>query len=575
MYVLGISCFYHDAAACLLKDGEVIAAAEEERFTRKKHDNEFPLNAIKYCLKEANISISDVDYVGFYEKPLIKFERILQSNLDGFPNSYLAFYKAIPSWLTEKLRVPSVVRKKIKYKGNVLFVDHHMSHAASAFLVSPYKKAAILTVDGVGEWATTTVGYGEDNKIKIFKEIHFPHSIGLLYSAVTVFLGFKANNDEYKVMGLASYGKPKYYDNFKKILKLKEDGSFELDMSYFTYHHTMRSFSKKFVKEFGEPRKYESVITQRDKDIAASLQKITEEAIVNLAKHAYELTKVENLCIAGGVGLNCVANSKILKETKFKNVFIQPAAGDSGGAIGVATYIYNVILKHPRKYEMKNAYLGPGFSDNEIRSFLLEKNVKFKEYDEAELLKAVAKLIKDNYIIGWFQGRMEWGPRALGNRSILANACNPKMKDILNDRVKHREDFRPFAPAAIKEEVENYFDIMQYDPFMLFICDVKENKKDLVPSITHSDGSARLQSVEKEVNPRYYNLIVEFGKLSGVPVIINTSFNVRGEPIVCTPSDAYKCFMGTGIDYLVMGKFVIDKKENLKDKWDSKKVIKE
>jgi len=578
MYILGISCYYHDAAACLIKDGKLVAAAEEERFTRVKHDTSFPINAIKYCLKEAGIASKDLDYVGFYEKPLLKFERLLSQHIEMFPRSFWSFYKALPSWINEKLRVPSIIRKKLEYKGDILFVEHHMAHAASSYLVSPFKKAAILTVDGVGEWATTTLGYATGNEITIEKEIHFPHSLGLLYSAVTAHLGFKVNDHEYKVMGLAPYGKPGYYDKFKKIIKVNDDGSYKLDMSYFVYHYKLTMPSKKFIKDFGPVRKREEKIEQRHQDIAASLQKITEEVLFKLANHLYESTKIDNLCMAGGVALNSVANGKILKNTPFKKIYIQAAASDAGTSLGVAFYIYNTILGKKRNYIMDNAYHGPHFSTNYIKNYLEKNNIKYMEFkDEKELVKHTAKLIYENNVVGWFQGRMEWGPRALGSRSILSNACNPKMRDILNLKVKHREHFRPFAPVVTAEDAYKYFEADKPLPlpadFMLMVYPIKRDKRRLIPAVTHVDGSGRLQTIRKYQNPRYYSLIKEFEKLSGIPILINTSFNIRGEPIVCTPENAYRCMMGTGIDYLVIDKFLIARKDNPKDMWDSEKYL--
>jgi len=559
MNILGISCFYHDGAACLLKDGIVVAAAEEERFTRIKHDSSFPINSINYCLGEGRISIDEIDYIGFYEKPILKFDRLLSSYLETFPGSFVSFYKSIPSWLTTKLRIPSIVRKRLKYRGNVLFIEHHLAHAASSYLVSPFKEAAILTIDGVGEWTTTAIGFAKDDDITLIKEICFPHSLGLLYSAVTAHLGFRVNNDEYKVMGLASYGRPTFYEKFKKLVNLKEDGSYELDMDYFTYQYGLTMIGQKFINEFGSMRKYGSEITQRHKDIATSLQKITEEVLFRMLNHLYNMTGLDDLCMAGGVALNSVANGKILKNTPFKRIYIQPAASDAGGSVGVAMYIYSTIIGNERRYVMDSAYLGPSFDSEFIKQFLIRNDIDFKELGEKSLVKKVASLVYDNDIIGWFQGRMEFGPRALGNRSILANPCNPEMKNTLNKKVKHREDFRPFAPVVPLEDAKDYFEIDGESPFMLFVSPVKEEKRELIPSVTHVDGSARPQTVTRKQNPKYYDLIKEFEKFSGIPILINTSFNVRGEPIVCTPKDAYECFMGTGIDYLVMGNFIIEK----------------
>jgi len=572
--ILGISCFYHDSAACLIKDGIVAAAAEEERFTRKKHDTSFPVNAVNYCLKEGNVNIGQIDYISFYEKPLLKFERLLSQHLEMFPKSFWSFYKALPSWINEKLRVPSIIRKKLKYKGDVLFIEHHLAHAASSFLVSPFEEAAILTIDGVGEWATASYGYGKGNEITLLKELRFPHSIGLLYSTVTAHLGFSVNNSEYKVMGLSPYGKPAYCENFKKVVDVKEDGSIEFDMSYFDFHYKLTMPSKKFAEEFGPVRKPNEEVTQKHKDIAASLQKITEEIIFKMLNHLYNETKMKNLCMAGGVALNSVANGKITKNTPFKNVWIQPAASDAGTSLGAAAYAYNSILGNKRRYVMESAYLGPSFSSDYIKEFLDKNKIIYKKFkDRNALVKLTAKLLHESSVIGWFQGRMEWGPRALGARSILSNATNPKMKDILNLKVKHREHFRPFAPVISREDVHDYFEIdKDEEPFMLFVYPFKEKASHLVPSVVHVDGSGRLQTTSEEENYLYYHVIKEFEKLSGIPILVNTSFNIRGEPIVCTPENAYRCMMGTGIDYLVMEDFLIKREDNPKDMWDSEKI---
>ena len=558
VYVLGIACFYHDSAACLIKDGRVVAAVSEERFSRQKHDNGFPYNAINYCLKEAGIKMGDVDYAGFYEKPLVKFERILQTNIETYPLGFWQFYKAVPSWINQKLKIPTIIRK-LGCKKDVIFINHHLAHASSAFFVSPFEKAAILTLDGVGEWDTASYGTGIGNKINLSKEIRFPHSLGLLYSAVTAYLGFDVNNDEYKVMGLAPYGEPKYYEKFKDVINVKEDGSFRLNESYFAYHYKMKMFSNKFVKEFGRPRKKDGQMDRRYMDIASSLQKITEEIIVKMARHLQRETGMQSLVLAGGVAMNSVANGKILRHTKFKRLFVQPASSDSGGALGVAFYIYNQVLNNRRNYVMEHAYLGPKFSTQEIKEFLDKNNITYEEMHYDKLIRKTAKLISEEKVVGWFQGRMEWGERALGNRSILANPCNAEMKDIVNKKVKHREEFRPFAPSVILEEAPKYFEMLEPVPFMLEVYDVKKGKEKVIPAVTHVDGSARLQTVTKESNPLYYALIKEFKRITGVPVVLNTSFNVKGEPIVCTPEDAYKCFMGTEIDYLAMDKFLIKK----------------
>lgn len=585
MYVLGISCYYHDASAALLKDGEVVAAAEEERFTRKKHDTSFPTNAIKYCLASQKILMRDVNYVGFYEKPLLKFERALFQHIEKYPFSVKTFLSSMPSWINEKLRVIKKIRK-LGYQRGIMFVQHHMAHAGSAFLVSPYKKAAILTVDGVGEWTTTSYGIGNNNDITLLKEIKFPSSLGLLYSTITAYLGFTVNNSEYKVMGLSSYGnkdkrKNPFYRKMLRLIDIKEDGSYRLNMNYFAYHYRDRMPSKKLCKLFGDPvRKPESDLTQRDKDIAGALQMVYEEVLFKMLNHLYKETKLPNLVMAGGCALNSVANGKILSNTPFKRIWIQPAAGDGGTSLGVAIYIYNSILKKPRKYFQKDAYLGPGFSSDEIKNFLDKNKIAYTTFkSDKELINKIAKLVYTNHVVAWFHGRMEWGPRALGSRSILANPCNPKAKELLNAKVKHREKFRPFAPVVCEEDAKKYFDCDVPVPyptdFMLMVYPIWKKWHKKIPSVTHVDGSGRLQTIRREQNRLYYDVIKEFGKLSGIPILINTSFNIRGEPIVCTPHDAYKCMMGTGIDYIVMDKFLIKRSDNPKDMWDSEKYAKD
>jgi len=542
----------------------VVAAAEEERFTRKKHDNSFPINAINYCLKEGGISPENLHYVAFYEKPLIKFERILQSCVETYPFSLMQFYKAIPTWLNEKLRIKSTIKNKLGYKKEVLFVDHHDSHAASCFFVSPFKKAAIFTIDGVGEWKTAGMYAGDGNKIVPIKEIHFPHSLGLLYSTITAFLGFRVNNDEYKVMGLAPYGNPAFMKEFRKIIDIKDDGSFKLNMDYFAYRTKSRMWSDKLERELGNPREYGNKITKRHKDIAATLQKVTEEAYIKIANHLYETTKIKNLCIAGGVGLNSVSNGKLYDETPFENIFIQPAASDAGGALGAAMYAHTQILGGKRNFKMEHAYFGPGFTDKEVEEFLKTKGIRYEKLSKKDLSKKVARLVAKDKIVALFQGRMEWGPRALGNRSILANPINPDMKDIINKKVKHREPFRPFAPGVIAEDAHKYFVLPHKkldSPYMLFVFDVKKSKRKRIPAVTHVDGTSRIQTVSRSTNKVYYDIIKEFGKLTGVPIVLNTSFNVRGEPIVCTPEDAYNCFVNTQIDYLVLNRFLINKED--------------
>ncbi|MFZ3385024.1 MAG: carbamoyltransferase [Candidatus Methanoperedens sp.] len=580
MYILGLSCYYHDSSAALLKDGVIVAAAEEERFTRKKHDSSFPINAIKYCMESQNIDINNIDYIGFYEKPLLKFERALSQHLESFPFSFKTFISSMPSWINEKLRVVNVINKELKYKKDILFIEHHMAHAASSFLASPFEKAAVLSVDGVGEWTTTSYGIGQGNKINLLKEIRFPHSLGLLYSTITAYLGFSVNNSEYKVMGMSPYGvmdreKNAYYEKLKKVIDIKKDGSYRLDMRYFIYHYADRMPSKKLCELLEGPvRTPESELTQRHKDIAAALQMITEDVMTKMLTHVHSVTECDNVVLAGGVALNSVYNGKILGKTPFKNIWIQPNASDGGTSIGVALYIYHSILGHKRIYHMNNAYFGPEFSGKYVLDFLKNNNIKYIEFKtEDELIKTAARLIYENNVVGWFQGKMEWGPRALGARSILANPINPEAKELLNSKVKHREIFRPFAPVVCEDDASIYFDcdvpIPEPTDFMLMVYPVKKEWHDKIPSVTHVDGSGRLQIIKRIQNPLYYDLLKEFGKMSGIPILINTSFNIRGEPIVCTPFDAYKCMMGTGIDYLIIDKFMIKREDNPMDMWDS------
>ncbi len=576
MIILGISAFFHDSSASIIKDGKLIAAAEEERFTRKKHDFGFPFKAIEYCLKEVGIKIEQVDYVAFYEKPLLKFDRIITQFISSFPKGFPAFNKTMPSWLNEKLRIRGIIKKKLKFRGKVYFIEHHLAHAASSYLVSPFNEAVILTLDGVGEWASATYGYAKGNEIKLEKEIKFPHSLGLLYSAVTGYLGMSVNNSEYKIMGLSAYGKPKYVDKFKKLMDVKEDGSFSLNMDYFVYHYKMSMPSKKFIEEFGPARGKNDAMVERHQDIAASLQKFTEEVIFKILKNLHNKYKIDNLCMAGGVALNSLANGKILKKTPFKNLYIQPAAGDGGTSLGAAFYVYNSLLENKRDYIMKDAYLGPGYSDEEIEKFLIDNEIKYSKFkNDYELVKKTASLIYNNNVVGWLQGRMEFGPRALGSRSILSNPCNIKMQKILNLKVKHRESYRPFAPVICVEDAKTYFECDKEIPlttdFMLMVYPIKEKYHKIIPAVTHVDGSGRLQTIRRGQNERYYDLIKEFGKLSGIPILINTSFNIRGEPIVCTPYDSYRCMMGTGIDYLVIGNYLIKREDNKQDIWDSEK----
>ena len=561
MNVLGISCFYHDAAAALVRDGVVVAACQEERLSRKKHDAGFPARAVKYVLREGGISTSDLDAVGFYDKPLLKFERMLSTYVATFPRSFKSFRMAIPLWLHEKLWVPSIIRRELKpYRGPIYFAEHHMSHAASCFLVSPFEEAAILTVDGVGEWATASFGVGRGTDIQLFKEIRFPHSLGLLYSAFTYYLGFKVNSAEYKVMGLAPYGKPVHYDRvMSEMIHVNEDGSFKLNMKYFSYDYGLTMTNGRFNEFFGgPPRKPETWLTEREFDIAATVQKVCEEVMLKMARYIHRETGLSRLAMAGGVALNCVANGRILRETPMKEIFVQPAAGDAGGAVGVAHYVQNVLGKKPRGPAWTHAYLGPAFGDDEIRSYLDSQGARYTVLSDRDLTSRVAALIAEGQVVGWFQGRMEFGPRALGARSILADPRDPKMRDMLNMKIKFREGFRPFAPSVLADRASDWFEIDVESPYMLLVAPVREEKR-VIPAVTHVDSSARLQTVTREQNPLYYDLILEFERLTGVPVIINTSFNVRGEPIVCTPHDGYLCFMRTNMDYLAIGHHLLAK----------------
>jgi carbamoyltransferase len=582
MYILGISCYYHDASATLVKDGIVVAAAEEERFTRKKHDVSFPKNSIEFCLKKGGININEVDYVAFYEKPFLKFERVIHQHLESFPLSLKTFLSSMPSWMNEKLRILKKI-KKIGFKKDVFFVEHHLAHAASAFFPSPFAESAIVTIDGVGEWSTTTYGSGKENKIQLNKEIKFPHSLGLLYSTITAYLGFSVNNSEYKVMGLAPYGDMNrktnpFYNSMKKLIDLKDDGSFSLDMSYFTFHWNDKMPSKKLCRLFGGPiTKRNSEMNIRHKNIAAALQLVTEDVIFKILNNTYKKIGSENIVLAGGVTLNSVANGKIIKNTPFKNIWIQPNASDGGTSMGAALYAYNSILGNKRNYRLKTAYSGPQFSVKEIKNFLDSKKINYHTFQSYnELIETTSNLLAKNNVIGWFMKGMEWGPRALGARSILANPCNPNAQKLLNEKVKHREKFRPFAPAVCEDDASEYFDcdtpIPEPTDFMLMVYPVREKWKSKIPSVTHVDGSGRLQTVRREQNIPYYDLLKRFGKKTGIPILINTSFNIRGEPIVCTPEDAYRCMMGTEIDYLVINKFLIKRSKNSKDIWDSEKL---
>ena len=562
MDILGVSCFYHDSGACLLRDGKIISAAEEERFSRRKHDSGFPEQATRYCLEQGGIEPDDLDHVVFYEKPLLKFERIAAGYAAVFPRSRNVFVKAMQTWLSEKLWIRSQIRKQAQYGGPILFGEHHMSHAASAYFPSPYEDAAVLTADGVGEWCSTTIGIGQGIDLELTHEIRYPHSLGLMYSAFTAYLGFEVNEGEYKVMGMAAYGKPTYADHVRKMIHLAEDGSFHLDMRYFGYHRSLKSFTNQFVELFGPPRPAEAELDEKYANMAASIQLVTEEAMLGLARKARTLSGSKNLCMAGGVALNVLANARVLREAGFETFWVLFAAGDSGGCVGAATYLYHTVLRNEERHVMENVYLGPGFSDAQIHQFLREVDVPFTAMDEGAIAPTVARLLAENNVIGWFQGRMEFGPRSLGARSILANPTEVSMRDTLNAKIKHRELFRPFAPSVLKEACGTYFDLDgrnpdRESPFMLLLAKVRPDKQHLVPAITHADGTARVQTVSREQNPLYYQLIEEFGKRTGVPVLINTSFNVRGEPIVCTPAEAFNSFSHTDMDYLVMGNALV------------------
>lgn len=588
MHILGISCFYHDSAACLLRDGEIIAAAQEERFSRKKHDAGFPIWAIRWCLTEAGIKAGDLDFVVFYEKPLLKFERILETALSRVPFGIRPFLKAMPLWLKEKLWIPSIIRKELNYQGRILFSEHHESHAASSFYPSPFKKAAFLTMDGVGEWETTSFGIGEDNNLEILYILRFPHSLGLFYSGFTYYLGFKVNSGEYKLMGLAPYGEPKYVNLIlDNLLDLKLDGSFKLNMKYFGYCNGLRMTNANFDKLFGaKSRKPESKITQKHTDIAASIQKVTEEIMLRMARHVHQITGQDKLCLAGGVALNCVGNGRILREGLFKELWIQPAAGDAGAALGAALLVWHKYLGHKREADEKNdkqkaSLLGPHYSDKSIEDYLIQQGIPHKRLDEYSLPDIVSDLLVQGKVIGWFQGRMEFGPRALGSRSIIGDARNPEMQSKMNLKIKYRESFRPFAPTVLSEHASEWFELSQQSPYMLLTASVREDKRiplskartqlqgfnrllairSKIPAVTHVDDSARAQTIQRKDNPFYYDLIQAFYQKTDCPVIINTSFNVRGEPLVLSPCDAYTCFMRTEMDYLVLGPFLLDKKQ--------------
>ncbi|HAT84853.1 carbamoyltransferase family protein [Cohaesibacter gelatinilyticus] len=608
MYILGVSAFYHDSAACLLKNGEIVAAAQEERFTRTKHDPGFPVKAIKYCLAEAGIRADQVDNIVFYDKPFLKFERLLETYLAFAPRGFKSFVTSMPVWIKDKLFQKSVIADEFKtafgdtvdWSEKLLFSEHHLSHAASAYFPSPFEDAAVLTMDGVGEWTTTSLAIGNENQLNVHKELHFPHSLGLLYSALTYYTGFRVNSGEYKVMGLAPYGEPRFADKLKEnVIDIREDGSFQLDMSYFDYCTGLRMTNKKFDDLFGGPaREPESELTQREMDLAASVQKVTEEVVLKLCKNIAKETGQKNLCLAGGVALNCVANGHLLREGLFENIWIQPAAGDAGGALGAALAAHHIAFNNPRSVSnhtdsMRGSYLGPDFNADQIRESLTKSGAIFVEHSDQSIVDATAQALADGKAIGWMNGRMEFGPRALGGRSIIADPRSPSMQKLLNLKVKYRESFRPFAPSVLREDVHNWFEIENDSPYMLLVANVaKEKRRQMsedeeslfgidklnvprseIPAITHVDYSARIQTVHKETNPKYHAVISRFKELSGCPVVVNTSFNVRGEPIVCTPEDAFRCFMGTELDVLVVGNFILKKEDqdaNLKENYEEK-----
>jgi carbamoyltransferase len=592
--ILGVSCYFHDAAAALLRDGQLVAAAEEERFSRKKHDYGFPENAIDFCLRSAGITAADLDYVVFFEKPFLKFERLLLTSMQTFPRSLRVFREAMLTWLGDKIWIRHLIQNKLGVPGDkILFSEHHLSHAASSFLCSPFEEAAILTIDGVGEWTTASIGVGKGTDVRLLKEIRFPHSLGLLYSAFTAFLGFEVNEGEYKVMGMAPFGKPEYVDQVKKLIRLSADGSFELDMDYFSFHHSSeQTYNQKFVSLFGTPRAPESHFftqgsgypsyfgdkpsnyaalcqeNQHYADIAASIQVVIEEAVLNLARQAQAETGCKNLCMAGGVALNSVANGRVLRETPFEGLYIQPAAGDAGAALGAALFGHHTVLGQPRSFVMEHAYWGEEHSAADTEAFLKGNGIAYQHCpNQEDLIGRCVDSLTQGKVLGWLQGRFEWGPRALGNRSIIADPRRNEMKEIVNVKIKFREPFRPFAPSVLAERADEYFVIGAHDGkfpsrFMLNVAPVREDKRAVVPATTHVDGTGRLQTVAREANSRYYSLIESFGQSTGVPVLLNTSFNLRGEPIVNTPAQAYSTFARSGIDVLVLGDYLVYKDTN-------------
>ena len=570
MYSLGISCYYHDSAAAILKDGHVVAAVEEERFSRKKFDDGFPRMAIDWCLKEAGITPEQINSVAFYDKPVLKFERLLDNYIAVAPRGLYSFLNVIPKWLHKRLWIKEEIKKHMRgYQGAIIFPEHHMSHAAHTFFTSPFDEAAILTVDGVGEWSTTSFGSAENTSIKLTNDIRWPHSIGMFYSAFTYFLGFKVNEGEYKLMGLSAYGKPKYYDLIlNEILDVKNDGSLHLNLKYFAFTYDKVMTNQKFAELFGIPRREENVKAEQiHYDIAASAQKVLEDIMLKMVNHVHKKTGMKNLCLGGGVALNGVANYRILKEGPFESVHIPPSPGDGGSAVGCAQYLYyihkkqrRIIVQDHAKRIQENVYVGPSFSNDEIKSFLEENNIDYEYLTREQLLQTTAKLISEQNVVGWYQGKIEWGPRALGNRSILADPRDSKMKDVLNEKIKHRELFRPFAPSILEEYASEYFDLTIPSPYMLFVAKVK--KPDKIPAVTHVDGTGRLQTVSREANPLYYDLINDFYKITGVPVVVNTSMNVRGEPIVNTPEQAYAMIIKTEMDYIMMGNYMIQRRDS-------------
>jgi len=567
-YILGLSCFYHDSGAVLLRDGSVVFAAQEERFTRKKHDESFPKNAIDRALEEAKITTKDLDAVVFYEKPFLKFfERILENEFKVWPRGFIMFHRAMHEWMGKKLWIPQNIRKELKYEGPVYFTTHHESHGASAFYSSGFPEAAVVTVDGVGEWATATIGHGKGKELKILREIRFPHSLGLLYSALTYYLGFKVNSAEYKVMGLAPYGKPTYEREIMKLIDLKEDGSFELRMEYFTYEFGLTMTGRAMERLFGQPtRKPSDPLTQFHKDVACSLQHVTEQIMLKIVAHAKHLTGSDSLCLAGGVALNCVANGVILRSGLFKDIFVQPAAGDAGGALGAALAVWHQQFGGERTARMDNVYFGSAYDDSAIEKLLKDEDLPYEKLAEQNTIERTAALLEGENVIGWFQGRMEFGPRALGSRSILADARNAQNWQKVNLKIKFRESFRPFAPVVLAERMKDYFDLDRESPYMLLVADVRPEKRKEIPAVTHVDGSARIQTIRRDQHPKYYDLLKAFDRRTGCGVIINTSFNVRGEPIVESPKDALNCFLNTDMDYLVLGNCLLKKTDMPKER---------